>query len=940
MRPRHFTIIFVSLLLSLTATARTISSYEAHGIAADFFSRSGIDASIPFPTEQTQSIAADTRPYYIFNAGNSNGFVIVAGDDRIGSILGYSDSGSFTLENAPDGLVALMELYEQYMDRADDEAADRQIQSVGTPLMQPLLDDIAWGQDSPFNSQTPTYTETGLTSHYYTGCVVTAATQIMKYYNYPQKGCGSKTYTFNGQNLTADFGNTDYIWNDMPGAVPENPSTQQTAAYSTLAYHFGVAVEMQYAKEGSGAYTQLVPAALRDYFGYDPGVRMHPREYYTSEEWMDMIKSELDSRRPVYYGASSDSGLGGHAFVCDGYDSNGYVHINWGWYGRSNGYFMVNHLNPSSLGEGGGTGGYNRSQEVITGIRPSDGDGSPAAALYGAVRLSCVDYSTDFTLMSYVENIGTEDVSGSIGALLVKDGEIVKVLNSESMTVPGFAGGRAGSVQVYMRKISKDASGVADGDGYRIKLGALPTGASDWIILRHPIGLPSYINASVSNGVVIIGESHVPSPDVKLLEKISTDGDVYANGHALFNLKIDNRSTDCRLKNITVRLTSVENPSATVDLQSDVNVYDMSVEELNLLVEMPDNITPGEYDLTAFETSYPDAIFDDSESGRARITVLPASTEPIIRLTGDPYWHNSDGYESVGHGEYLYISAPARNYGAAGKASVVVRLTDKNNPERSYVFIQQTVDVEKGKDINLSFYRKVCVDPGTYLIDLYTLNAAGEESCIEGYPHHAEVIVGNSLAADIEVVSLDIPSQLDKAIRGSYTLKLRALKDFSGTIYLRIRQFTNTSGEIVYMKSGVRLTAGEETSLNFNYRPGVDVGTYMMIVESRPLGVSTGGEIPAMGIDAYYREIKVSDLSGIDNVGVDAQQSVTISRTGDMLGVSYADDTVCGLYVIGLDGRILAAADSDSVCIGGIPEGIYLLRVRTATKLLTVKFKK
>ncbi len=939
MRFRQFVFIFVSSLLSLAATARTISSYEAHSIAADFFSKSGINASIQSPTQQTQRSADDTKPYYIFNAGDSNGFVIVAGDDRIGSILGYSDSGSFSLENAPDGLVALMELYQQYMDQADDGSVSRQVRSVGTPVMQPLLNDIAWGQDSPFNSQTPTYTESGATKHYYTGCVVTAATQIMKYYNYPQKGRGSKTYSFNGQNLTADFANTDYFWDDMPGAVPDNPSDRQTSAYSTLAYHFGIAVEMQYAKEGSGAYTQLVPAALRDYFGYDSGVRMHPREYYTSAEWMDMIKSELDAGHPIYYGASSDSGLSGHAFVCDGYDSNDYVHINWGWYGRSNGYFMVNHLNPSSLGIGGGTGGYNRSQEVITGIRPSEGDGSPAAALYGAVRLSCVDYSSDFTLMSYVENIGTENISASIGALLVKDDEIVKVLGSESMTIPGFAGGRAGSVQVYMRKIPKNASGVADGDGYRIKLGALPSGAADWIILRHPIGLPSYINASVSNGVVIIGESHVPSPDVKLLEKISTDGDVYANGHALFNLKIDNRSADCRLKNITVRLTSADDPSASVDLTSDVNVYDMSVEELKLLVEMPDNVTPGEYDLTAFETSYPDAIFDDSESGRARISVLPASSDPILRLTGAPYWNNSDGFESVGHGEYLYISAPARNYGAAGKASVVVRLTDKNNPDRSYVFMQQNVDVEKGKDINLSFYRKVCVDPGTYLIDLHTVNAAGEESGIEGYPNPAEVVIGNSSAADIEVVSLDIPSQLDKTIRGSYTLKVRALKDFNGTIYLRIRQFTNSNGEIVYMKSGVRLTAGQETAMNFNYRPAVDVGTYMMIVESRPLGVSTGGEIPAAGIDAYYREITVSDLSDIDNVGVDAQKSVTISRIGDRLEAS-ADETVCGLYVIGLDGRILAVSDGDSISIGELSEGIYLLRVRTATKLLTVKFKK
>ena len=99
----------------------------------------------------------------------------------------------------------------------------------------------------------------------------------------------------------------------------------------------------------------MVPGALKNYFGYDKHVTLRKRSYYGTTEWMNIIKAELDAGRPVYYGGASDAGQGGHAFVCDGYDDNGYVHINWGWYGDSNGYFLVNRLNPSDLGEGGGT---------------------------------------------------------------------------------------------------------------------------------------------------------------------------------------------------------------------------------------------------------------------------------------------------------------------------------------------------------------------------------------------------------------------------------------------------------------------------------------------------------------------------------------------------------------------------------------------------------
>lgn len=922
---KYRSLLTLAAFIPMLAWAREIDSSEARAIAAGFFSRSGIECAVTEPVNAPLSTSEKAQPYYVFNAGKDNGFVIVAGDDRLGSVLGYADSGSFTLDGAPDGLKALMKLYEQYMLRATASTVTSPAEA-GTPVVEPLLREINWGQDTPFNTLCPTYTQSGTTKNYYTGCVVTAATQIMKYYNYPATGTGSHSYTFGGKTLTADFANTSYNWNAMPEAVPDVVSVSQTKAYSTLASHFGIAVEMQYAVDGSGAYTMMVPAALRNYFGYDAALRLHPREYYSSAEWMAMIKSELDAGRPVYYGASSDSGMGGHAFVCDGYDSNGYVHINWGWYGRSNGYFLVNHLDPSSLGEGGGTGGYNRQQEIITGIRPAVAGSTKAVTLYGATRLSCVDYGNAITLMSYIENLDTEAVTGKAGALLMKNGEVVKVLGTQDLTISGFAAGKSGNVLMNMRDVSSDATGVTDGSGYTVRMGVLADGQSEWTVLRHPIGLPSYISASVKSGKVVIESSHVPAPDVVLLAPVATDGALYVNGSGLFHLELENRSADYRLKNIVIRLTSVADASVTAEMESPVNIYDLSTESVDLLMELPADMAAGDYFVTAYEKGFPDNPFDDTAVGRTRVTVLPEADAPVIRLTSQPYWHNSDGVQDVAQGEYLYIGASARNYGPAGNAQIISRLTDVNNPERSYIFIMQEASFKKGASANLAFYRKVTVDPGQYHAEFSVIDSEGRETPLEGDYEPVVVNITDRSVPDIEVLSLDMPENLAIGTSGRYNLTVKALKDFSGYIFVRLRQYNNKSGEIVYMGSQ-RLSAGEEKTLTFTYRPAVTEGRYMVIVESRPSGVASGNENQAGNIDGYYRLIKVADAASID--GIDSDSGVSVTAADGKITVTGAN-AVRSISVYDIAGRLVARSNgSDTLVTGHLASGTYIVNVLT-----------
>jgi hypothetical protein len=193
--------------------------------------------------------------------------------------------------------------------------------------------------------------------------------QVMKYWNHPVQGTGFHSYNHpNYGTLSANFGSTTYNWASMP-----NRLTSTNTAIATLMYHCGVSVDMNYGVRESGAQTLDVANALKTYFGYVNTLSGVRRSNYSETQWINLLKTELNANRPVQY-AGTGSG-GGHSFVCDGYDNNDFFHFNWGWAGRSDGYFNVNLLNPGAIGTGGGAGGFNASQRAIIGVQPNANTG-------------------------------------------------------------------------------------------------------------------------------------------------------------------------------------------------------------------------------------------------------------------------------------------------------------------------------------------------------------------------------------------------------------------------------------------------------------------------------------------------------------------------------------------------------------------------------------
>lgn len=409
-----FLCLFVLFVGSIQLWAASVNEEQARKIAANFTRvipslRSAAKDAGELTTAYVSLRNDGLSRFYVFNRGKSNGFVIVSGDDRAEAVLGYTDNGSFDIDNIPPNMKWWLNEYANQMDalyngaygdmrflRSGTESSSN-LRQTSSDVVAPLLGEIKWDQSEPFNNMCPIYE--GKNS--VTGCVATAMAQIMRYHKHPKQGKGSHTYYWSegGQELTVNFDGANYDWDNMlptygmarvdlgdneperwwpeewlPEGWQANTQAEKDAV-ATLMYHCGVSVEMKYTSGESGASSMNVPVALYNYFGYDGGMAYRHRDGYSTDEWEELVRSELDAGRPLYYAGVTPSG-GAHAFVCDGYDTNGFFHINWGWNGISDGYYLLSALSPGEQGTGGYEGGYNLRQGILTGIQP-DKDGVP-----------------------------------------------------------------------------------------------------------------------------------------------------------------------------------------------------------------------------------------------------------------------------------------------------------------------------------------------------------------------------------------------------------------------------------------------------------------------------------------------------------------------------------------------------------------------------------
>lgn len=309
---------------------------------------------------RTATTASPSDAYYVFN-NDAGGFVIIAGDDAVTPVLGYTSTGSFDAENLPDGLKDLLKSYERQIAALGDNYVANQTATRAAFTGENLLNTAKWNQGNPFNKYTP--------NNYVTGCVATAGAIVMKHHGYPAKGTGSHTYTWNGQDLTANFEH-DYDWASMPDKYTSG-NDEAFNGVARLMSDLGVAVEMQYAKGGSGATMEALVTALKKYFGYSKYARLLAIADLGAEVWNDRLRAEIDANRPILYSAVN-SNEGGHSFVIDGYKDESFS-VNWGWGGYCDGFYRIGALNPETGGKPLGDQ-YNLSQSAVFSLQPSDGE--------------------------------------------------------------------------------------------------------------------------------------------------------------------------------------------------------------------------------------------------------------------------------------------------------------------------------------------------------------------------------------------------------------------------------------------------------------------------------------------------------------------------------------------------------------------------------------
>lgn len=511
---RSITLLTAIVATAFCAVAQNVSHDAATRIAQQFLQQKGvaIASSAPTTAQAPARLSANGQAaFYVYNNGTDGGFVIVSGDERAQSVLGYATTGHFDYDHAPAQVKAWLDGYAAEIAwlRANPSAANETSPSANVrfaPAAQsekyapaaPLLGDIAWDQTWPYNLLTPYYIGT---THSATGCVATAMAQIMYYHRYPERGVGQKTYkpeTLN-QEVSVDFSQSVYDWDAMQPTYDASASEASQQAVALLMRDCGVAVNMAYGEQSGSSIDQWLDP-LTTTFSYDSHVGYLNRTYYTQEDWDQIIRAEIDARRPVF-STGFTYGSGGHAYVFDGYDEDGLIHVNWGWSGMSNGYFRTSALTPPTQGTGGSTGGFNYKQGIIVGIQPPAENTEDWLQVVSAERTKATtaqgDKSQTATLRlgGKLTNCGWKDVTVDMGfAFYDVTGQCVKTVVAKEATALAVD-----AYVVSLRAEGIDLSQLAAGS-YKVYPVVRTAGGERWFRIRdYNYAKPNALNLTVTD---------------------------------------------------------------------------------------------------------------------------------------------------------------------------------------------------------------------------------------------------------------------------------------------------------------------------------------------------------------------------------------------------------------------------------------------------------
>lgn len=483
------------------------------------------------PARSIKGVAtnSDTPAYYVFNAENENGYVIVSGDDRTEEILGYATNGSFDMDNMPENVKAWLQGYTEQIAMLETYVPQQQNTAQYTSQWTAIapLTKTKWNQDAPYNNQCPISSNS---SRSVTGCTATAMAQVMKYHEWPQAATSAiPAYTTASLKLSVPrLSATTFRWDEMKNTYNNG---ENGSAVAELMRYCGQSIKSDYSHLSTGAYTGDVVIALQKYFGYDQNIEMTNLAFHTISEWETLIYNELKEARPVYHAGYSMGG--GHAFVCDGYDGNGMFHFNWGWGGSYDGYYKLVLLNPETGGIGSGSSdGYSNGQEIIIGIQAPTGEAAKPKYFHPHS-----EQVINNVMYSFFYNTHAETLTANVGfATIDVNNNIVKLLKDcGPMTLQG---GLSESKWVGLDLASDNIKLSAR--TYRIATVCRPSGATEW---KRVGSAQNYFEVVISPTGSITKLTQHPIIDVALTS-IKATGNKIAGVQQNISLELQNNGDE------------------------------------------------------------------------------------------------------------------------------------------------------------------------------------------------------------------------------------------------------------------------------------------------------------------------------------------------------------------------------------------------------------
>lgn len=400
--------VLASLVIAAAASATERNIDQLKAIAADKLTEMRYQAA-----KQFSDAAMTTTPVEVYSItdgvavlGNKGGFVVIATDDSRDAVLGYSDT-EYSIAAANPALQEWMDEARMNMARPNARAASvpQGLPSEVAPFITTL-----WNQTNPYNLKCPSYVSNGKELHYPTGCVATAMAQVMNFYKYPAVGTGKKKFNFNPQDgrgpqiVSVDLADMPFDWDNMLDMYGVGTTEEQNNAVATLMFACGTSVEMEYTASGSGAQMYDACLALRNNFGYNPWLPFYYYQAMSTEEAMYIACSHLAQQHPLLIGANNPSS-GGHAYVIDGYNADGLMHINWGWGpAGGNGYFSLFNMN-----------GYTNQKQLLPVYREATEYASLWGFMTGGIEVTRRDAThISFTSQDRPLNIDALPYSGAL----------------------------------------------------------------------------------------------------------------------------------------------------------------------------------------------------------------------------------------------------------------------------------------------------------------------------------------------------------------------------------------------------------------------------------------------------------------------------------------------------------------------------------------------